>query len=93
MITINKQYNNIIVTGHAEPVVCAGVSTIVYTTVNALLKYDKECIWYNDNSIEDTVTMKILIDDEFVSLLIENMFDMFNDIKEEYEEQIDIITE
>lgn len=93
MIKIVRQGNSIVITGHTEPVVCAGVSTIVYTTVNALLKYNEECIWYNDNSIEDTVAMKILIDDEFVSLLIENMFDMFNDIKEEYEEQIDITME
>lgn len=93
MIKVHKNNNNIIITGHAIPIVCAGVSSITYTTINALMKYNKECIWYNDDSIKDVVNIKILIDDGIVTLLINNMFNMLNDIKEKYKEQIDIIME
>lgn len=84
MISINKNNDTITITGHSIPVVCAGVSAVFYTTVNALLEYDSECITVYDDSDNDAMTINIIIDDEFVTLWINNMFNMFRDIHKAY---------
>lgn len=78
MITITKNKNKIVFKGHASSAVCAGVSSIMYTTVNAISKYKSEAIDYKD--VNDIVTIKIIKTDIIIDLLINNMFDMFNDL-------------
>lgn len=81
MIRITKKNDQITFTGHTIPDICAAVSSVMYTTANALLKYKNDCINYTDD--EDTVTITINYHDEIIDMLIDNMFDMFNDIKED----------
>lgn len=82
MITITRNNNNIHIEGHSTPVVCAGVSSVLYTTVNLLLMYNSECIDFIDNKELDCVDIDILIEDEFVTMFLDNMFNMFKDIQE-----------
>ena len=59
MIKINLKYNNdliesIFITGHAgydiygKDIVCASVSSIVITSVNAIVRLNSDSISYND---------------------------------------------
>ena len=64
------------------PDICAAISSIMYTSVNALLKYDTDCIDYKDEN--DIINIKILKHDDIIDLLIDNMFNMFNDVYTDY---------
>ena len=90
MINITKEKDIIKITGHSEPNICAGVSSVMYTTTNALLKYNKDSIDYNDDTEKDEVVIAINKRDCFIDLLIDNMFDMFKDIKEDFESEVSI---
>lgn len=90
MIQITKEKNTINISGHSAPNICAAISSVMYTTVNALMKYGDKCISYKDDKINDVVTITIKKKDWFTDLLIDNMFDMFNDIKEDFERDVNI---
>ena len=55
MIKINISKDEIIIKGHSgyaeegSDIVCASVSSIAITTVNALLSIDEDCIEYKEN--------------------------------------------
>ena len=80
MITINISNNDSIdLTGHSLPDVCSGVSCIMYTTINALLKYDKDCIMFNDDG--EHMTLTIIKHDNIIDMLFINMYDMLSDLE------------
>ena len=82
MIKININKNIITFKGHSLPGICAAVSSVMYTTMNAILKYDETSVEYKDEN--DIVTIKIIKHDKIVELLIINMIDMLNDIHSDY---------
>ena len=82
-ISFNANESTIKFEGHSLPHVCASASSIMYTTVNALMKYDEDCIHYTDNTEEDYVFWRILKHDNVIDMLIDNMLDMLNDLYEE----------
>lgn len=94
MIKINIKENEILLEGHAlydingKDIVCASVSSITITTVNALLRYDKSCISYQekDGFLKITINKK----DNFINMLIENMIDLFRSLEKQYEENIKV---
>lgn len=90
MITIEKKNDVITFKGHTDSDICASVSSIMYTTVNALNKFDEKIITYNDDTENDIVTVKINFYNELVDLLINNMFDMLNDLQEQTDGKIEI---
>ena len=57
MIKVEFRKDNIIVSGHANykeygnDIVCASVSSIIYTTINGILNINKEAIKFTDNDI------------------------------------------
>ena len=62
MIKIKLKENLITIEGHAnysetEDIVCASVSSIMYTTVNGILELNHEAITYTDD--KGLVTIKI----------------------------------
>ena len=76
MISIKKKANIITISGHAnysdgEDIVCASVSSIMYTTVNALLRFDDKSISYKDDN--NIVTIEILNNTHESEILIINM--------------------
>lgn len=91
MISIKKNNNVIEISGHAgfndygKDIVCASVSSIIYTTINACAK-----IMDSSLDVEDKENMKIIIktDDEIVNKLIENMMELLNSLHEEYPKNI-----
>ena len=96
MIKINFKENLITISGHANysdnnDIVCASVSSIMYTTVNALLRLDEHSIKYNDN--KDKVTIEILKHSEVIDMLITNMVSLFNQLELDYPKNVKIYKE
>ena len=96
MIKIKFEENLITITGHANysdgnDIVCASVSSIMYTTVNALLRLDENSIKYTDN--KDKVTIEILKHNEIIDTLIINMMFLFNQLELDYPKNVKIYKE
>lgn len=93
MIKITKNKNIIKVTGHAnyaqagEDIVCASASSIIYTTINALLNYNQECIIFKD---EKDMMITVLKEDAIIKLLINNMLDLLEDLTKQYPHNVKI---
>ncbi len=93
VIKNNNEITKIVFNGHAlyddygKDIVCAGVSSIMTTTVNAILKYDETALKY---SMKDNVTLNILKQDKIVNLLLENMLELFKDLENDYPKNITI---
>ena len=87
MIKINVNNNIIEISGHAnfdnygKDIVCASVSSIVYTTINAILNIDKEAIKYTDNKV---LKIEVLKSSDTINKLINNMLDLLSDLEKQY---------
>ena len=91
MIKVSVKDNKIIITGHAcfdelgKDIVCASVSSILTTTINAIVRYDSSSIEYEQNK---QFTITILKEDKIIKMLIENMLDLFNELEKQYPKNI-----
>ena len=95
-ITIIKN-NNIIkeveFIGHAcfedagKDIVCAGVSSILTTTVNAILEFDSNAIYY---SKEENFILKNIKKDEITNKLLNNMYNLLCSLERDYKKNIKI---
>lgn len=90
----NDIINYIKISGHAEyadegfDIVCASVSCIAITTVNALISIDEECVVYSD--AEGLLEIGILKHDEVIDKLIMNMINLLTTLSEDYKEYVKI---
>ena len=91
VIEKDNQITNINIIGHAgysvseKDIVCAAVSSIVITTINALLKLDKDSVSYK-NSLEITIHKH----NEVIDILIGNMLDMLKELEKDYKKYIKV---
>ena len=69
---------------YGKDIVCASVSSIVITTVNAILKIDKDAINYKENIFE----MNIIKNDEIVNILVNNMISLLEELMHDYPKNI-----
>ena len=80
MIKVYREQNKIIIKGHADyddygkDIVCASVSSIVITTVNAILEIDRDAVIYKEE--KDILTIELLKQDEIIIKLINNMINL-----------------
>lgn len=96
MIKVNIYGNNdkIELIGHAlfddygKDIVCAGVSSVVTTTINAILTFDENYVSYQN--LKDKFEINIISHNEIVDNLINNMLDMLKNIEEDYPNNIKI---
>lgn len=93
MIKILKEMDKITISGHANysdsnDIVCASVSSIMYTTVNAILNISETAITFEDNNDKCTITIKS--HDDITDKLIDNMMLLLNDLKDKYPSNIEI---
>ncbi len=96
MIKVNIYGNNdkIELVGHAlfddygKDIVCAGVSSVFTTTINAILTFDENYINYQN--FKDKFIIEVNNHNEIVDNLINNMIDMLEDIEEDYPNNIKI---
>ena len=95
MIKVNIKDNEIAISGHAnydeygKDIVCASVSSLVISTVNAILKFDENAISYQEK--KDLLVINILKKDDITMKLIGNMVDMLKELVDQYPENIKVI--
>ena len=94
MIKINVSKDHITIKGHSgfgvegTDIVCASVSSIAITTVNALLRTYEGCISYEESDgYLDIVVNK---HNDVVDKLIDNMIDLFKELEVKYKKYIQI---
>ena len=86
--------DSIKITGHAgfseagSDIVCASVSSICITTVNALIRIDSECINYEET--DGYLKVDIKKHSEVVDILIENMVSLLTELEKDYKKYIKI---
>ena len=95
MIKVEIENNKIEIKGHAnyddygKDIVCASVSSIVITTINAIIEFDPESIYYED--LNNRILIKKLKDDDITNKLINNMIDLLEELEKSYKDNIKII--
>lgn len=94
MLTIIEKQDEVIFKGHAgfadfgKDIVCASASSVMYTTVNALKRFDSECIDLQIN--KEGAIVKILKNNSLSKTLIDNMMDLLKDLEGDYPDNIKI---
>ena len=94
-ITINNKelINEISIKGHAlydeygKDIVCAAVSSIVTTTINAILRIDNASIEYKE---KNGVYIKVLKHSEVIDILLINLIDLLENLEKQYPKHIEI---
>lgn len=90
----NNEFDKINLLGHADyseygkDIVCSSASSIMITTVNAIMMFDKTYITYEQK--KDAFLIKINKNNEIVNNLIENMINMFKELSNDYPKNIKI---
>jgi len=94
MIKINISKDEITIKGHSgyseygSDIVCASVSSISITTVNALLSIDEDCIDYEEK--DGYLNIKIKKHNETIDKLIDNMINLLSELEKDYKKYIEI---
>ena len=94
MIRVKIENKKIQIKGHAlyddfgKDIDCAGDSTLVITTVNAILRFDREAITYQVK--EGNVLIEKKKDTKEVNLLLENMIALLKELEKKYKKNIKI---
>lgn len=94
MIKININKDEITVKGHSgysvegSDIVCASVSSICITTVNALLSIDEDCIEYIDS--DGYLNIKVKKHNDTIDKLINNMINLLKELENQYKKYIEI---
>jgi len=97
MIKIEINKNEIIIKGHAnydtlgKDIVCAAVSSIVITTVNAIKRINDKAIDVLEHP--DLLTIKIIEHEEVIDTLITNMIHLLTELAVDYPKNIKILKE
>ncbi len=90
----NDQIKKVQIKGHSgydeygRDIVCASVSTMTITTINAIIRYDESSISYNQD--EGLVNLVVLKHSEVVDLLLENLISLFKELEEQYKKYVKI---
>ena len=91
MIKIKYNKNRIKVSGHANfndygcDIVCASVSSIIYTTINGILNINSDAIDYSD---ETDLIIDIKSNDDVTNKLIKNMITLLQELSLQYPKNI-----
>ena len=95
MIKVKLDTNKIEISGHAyyddigKDIVCASVSSIVITTINAIIEIDEDSIYYED--LDNKILIEVLKEDIIVKKLINNMVFMLEGLEKDYPKNIKIL--
>ena len=97
MISVKFKDNHIVINGHAlyddygKDIVCASVSSIVITSVNAIIKFDASAIKYEVS--EGYIDIALIKRSYETDIMIENMIEMLKDLEKKYNKNIKIYEE
>ena len=88
MIMISLLKDQIIIKGHANyaeygnDIVCASVSSIAITTINAILRFDSNNISYIEK--DGYLEINIINHTKEVDILLTNMIELFKELEKQY---------
>ena len=94
MIKVEVTKNRILLFGHAnfddygKDIVCAAVSSVVITTIEAIARFDEEAI--NINEAQNKLEIIINKHDDITDKLIGNMLNLLNELVMKYPKNIKI---
>lgn len=94
LLSIDNITRKIEIKGHAnyneygKDIVCSGISSIVITTVNAILRFNKNYIKYVPKN--NLFLIEVIEINDITTILIENMVSMIKELEEDYPENINI---
>ncbi len=94
MIKIDIKKDQILVKGHAnydefgKDIVCASVTSIVTTSINAIMRLDSDAITYTSKS--GLIEIIIKKHSDLVDTLLLNMTELLKDLEKEYNKNIKI---
>ncbi len=83
---------NLVVTGHSgyevvgKDIVCAALSSICITTVNGILRIDKDALIYDEK--EGFLKIEVLKHDLVIDSLLTNMIDLVSELRSNYPKNI-----
>jgi uncharacterized protein YsxB (DUF464 family) len=94
MIKVDLTKDKLItISGHSgyeergKDIVCASFSTMIITTINAILEFDKDAISYTDTNNLDIINIK---KDNITNGLLNNLVNMIYELKDNYDKNINI---
>ena len=73
---------------HGNDIVCASVSSIVTTTVNAIIRFDENAIDYTD--AEGLVVINVNVNTDQTEVLLTNMIELFKELEKQYKNNIKV---
>ena len=91
--TKNNVIESIHCNGHAnysrdgKDIVCASFSTMIITTLNAILEFDKDDISYTDTNNLDIINIK---KDNITNRLLNNLVNMIYELRDNYDKNINV---
>lgn len=86
--------NYVKIAGHADyaeegfDIVCASVSSIAITTVNAIIRIDEEALFYTEK--DGLLEIGVVKFSDVIDKLMENMIGMFEELEKQYEDYVKI---
>ena len=89
---INNQIDEIIINGHSgyaefgKDIVCASVSSIAITTINAIVRLDNKALEYIEK--DGYLKIELLKHDRYIDNLILNMIELLKDLETKYKKYI-----
>ena len=97
MIKVNIKGKDVIdeitIKGHSDyeeigkDIVCASVSSIVITTINAIVRINDKAIDYKE---KEGVVINVLKHDEIIDKLLLNLIELLKELEEKYSKYIEI---
>ena len=81
-------YGHALYDDYGKDIVCAGVSSIITTSINAILTFNKNYLIYSNK--EDLFTIEVLEHNNIVDNLLLNMINMLEEIEKNYPKNIKI---
>ena len=97
MIKVKVKDKHIEIKGHAlfkesgKDIVCASVSSIVITSVNAILKFDAKAIDYEEK--DGYIRIDVLHETNEVKTIITNMLELLKELEKDYSKNVKIYEE
>lgn len=94
MISVKKKDSKILIKGHAlyddfgKDIVCSSVSSIVITSLNAIISFDKDAIYYE--YLNDGLLLEIKKHDNITLTLIDNMLELLIKLSKDYPKNIQV---
>ena len=72
---------------YGKDIVCASFSTMIITTINAILTFDQNAISYTDNNDLKIINIK---KDNITNKILNNLVNMIYELRDNYDKNIDI---